>query len=406
MEAAAGGAAAAAAANDATARVEAFMLMINFGGDPGAITPENRGKMLRLMTYMDPTFYRPAELPAKYATDNNKEFLYRFLPVLRTADIVQLQSIGGPNAGGAFGAIKVNPATPDRIWKVVLEKPPRIDIINMSFLIIKEIFIQHILCNDTRMGSFVPKVYGIYKGKLNGKPAIFVEMERGGESLATVMDNTVYESIRPNGQKIYLTPILPVGQFLEQALVALMYFNNIYNFTHRDLKMTNMIVSPSREGPQIVDFGMSCITINVEGTEYLIKAGEGYVHTTPCIEQQDMGMLLMELHYNYGVSDPYLQEFMDAAIPPSMQPEVAGTPMYVRRMALKTPDKLAYSASYNRDGRFYPSLPAADQAALRIEVVLAKLRAAIAHYVADHPQTAGGRRRTRRTRRRLSRRRK
>ena len=67
-----------AAANDATARVDAFLLMINFGGGPEAITPENRTTVLKIMTYMDPAFYAPPQLPAERVSKDSKEFLYNY----------------------------------------------------------------------------------------------------------------------------------------------------------------------------------------------------------------------------------------------------------------------------------------------------------------------------------------
>jgi hypothetical protein len=133
-----------------------------------------------------------------------------------------------------------------------------------------------------------------------------------------------------------------------------------------------MIVAADPEYAQLVDFGMSCITVRYDNAEYTIKAGPGYRHSTACIEQQDMGMLLMDMSHNYDVSDANIQRFLDMAIPPSMKPNVANTPMYKRRMAI--PSKIAYYASYNRSGTFYPTLPAADLEALKTSVVVEKLR--------------------------------
>lgn len=199
--------------------------------------------------------------------------------------------------------------------------------------IYKELFIQDFLSGDEHGKKYIPTIIHIYKTPYLDRytkvvdphtQVIIIEMNRLDKTLLNE-----FNELTNYGKKLEFSIFYKYTKILFQMLK---YFNKKYGFAHRDLNLNNIMLKTATTGEsasggsangestdnnynvQLIDFGLSCITIRVNRKIYSIKTIEPYRDTAPCRIEQDVSPYLKLIDIKYAnenkLSEPIIQ-FID-----------------------------------------------------------------------------------------------
>lgn len=161
--------------------------------------------------------------------------------------------------------------------------------------VIKEAFIQYYLQTDpdSYNSSFIPKIHGIYI--FDRKEGIVViQMDKVKNNIDTLWRNYVRRSFTK-------LKFAFISKFLEDIIHILTNLYNTYRFSHRDLKLNNIMTNEDLPYVQLklIDFGLSALTVNLNGTEYRILNDLIYNYDVACSPKQDLGLLFSYMYDRY-----------------------------------------------------------------------------------------------------------
>lgn len=262
--------------------------------------------------------------------------LYEALPEFPDDQTGQMEKKGG----GSFGEFFVCKVDGKRCYKII-------NISKQLFSLFKELFIQYFLAQDVFARMHIPAIRAIYRKSQGHKKFVIVEMDRMDLSL-----HNLFATITAKGGQISFATFY---RLLKTIFLIIKYLNERYRFVHRDLKTDNIMLKilPSEDLTiYIIDFGASCLTVNVDGTDYKIKALGAYRDASPCIPQQDVSVFLMTIRdtlQRRNLLEPDIIAFINSILIPQYDAYITA------RVA--TPDKIytghPFFASYNLYGNMF-----------------------------------------------------
>lgn len=285
--------------------------------------------------------------------------LYDALTVFPSASMAHMEKKGK----GTFGEFYICKVDGSRCYKII-------NTATQLFNVFKELFIQQFLTQSSTGRKHVPAIRGVFKKIQGGNKFIVVEMDRADMSLFELLDN-----MASGGQQIKFPDFYKITKSL---FMLLKYFNDTYRFVHRDFKTNNIMLKRTPDGGYtiyIIDFGSSCISLNVNGTDYTIKALGAYRPEVPCLVQQDVSVFLMDLKIHFGdlnMLNPDVMAFINSMLIPKYHAYIGA------RVA--TPDKMytghPFWAAYNLYGNMFTNPAYVDlEEALDVNRLLAMLDA-------------------------------
>lgn len=163
---------------------------------------------------------------------------------------------------------------------------------------IREVLIQFILMTDENTKNFVPIIYEIYKKTINGVTNIVLHMEQGDKSVFEMFS----EYILADPRNLLQWDIF--SYFMTNIIYILLILYHNYKFAHRDLHLGNMMYFG--DNLKLIDFGMSALTITIDGTDYRILNDNAYLYRLECNPKQDLGILLAHVY------EAYYENYLDA----------------------------------------------------------------------------------------------
>jgi hypothetical protein len=222
----------------------------------------------------------------------------------KSIPIIPEDIIGKQIGKGGLGAIYICRRATRTCIKEIIIKDDDINPDKTFLNIIKECFIQFFLSKDEVYGHYIPKLTSIYQRTINTgfrtkQFSIFIEMEQ--------LDEDVLDKIQKNfgNKEIDLSNLKAL---IIDIFTPLSYFNQTYNYVHRDFKLNNIMIKNTGNNTflyKFIDFGFSCMTINLGGNNYVIKSTVAFPNTTPCRGQQDV---LFFLYFIYTYLNPKLDD--------------------------------------------------------------------------------------------------
>jgi len=293
-----------------------------------------------------------------------------------------------PFAAGSYGQLYGSTADASRCFKVV--QPANFPEL---FDIIKESFIQYVLSQDAAHGTSIPALFGIYRIGVIGvdEIRIVIEMQRATRDLFSYIASLQAQPLT----------FAQFRRIIQGVFTPLQHFNATYGYVHRDLKVNNVMMQ--RTGPgdllansiiKIIDFGFSCIRIQLNGVPYTIVSGAYYHFDTPCREQQDVLLFLYVIKNQFeghGLLAPDVVAFINGFIPD----EILGDRLPAKIAA--NPNDPPIFAAYNKNNALIG--PLVDKASISIQRLINAVVAADANN-----EIMGGTRHVRSRRRKTKRR--
>lgn len=145
-----------------------------------------------------------------------------------------------------------------------------------------EAFVQSVLASDPTYGSYVSKPVALYRDASLTRSTFSESSSAAAAAAGTVPDVFLYikmESIKYPfkkwlevtqtrlGRKLEVFDVMPILIKLAELLT---HFDTTYSFRHGDLHTGNIMVTAGGE-LKLIDFGMSCLTVNATGTPKLFR---------------------------------------------------------------------------------------------------------------------------------------
>ncbi len=233
---------------------------------------------------------------------------------------------------------------------------------------IREVLIQFILMTDNNTKNFVPIIYEIYKKTVNGVTNIVLHMEQGDKSVSSIFDDYILANPHTKLQWDILS------YFLTNIVLILFVLYENYRFAHRDLHLDNMMYFG--DNLKLIDFGMSALTITIDGIDYRIMNDNAYLYKLECNPKQDLGILLTHVYESYYENyldtngkrfieiifsgrpelDPKIARFNESTFASRLYKKYKNLPRPVTRTASgrEVTEKLPlFHAAYNINGYLY-----------------------------------------------------
>ena len=211
-----------------------------------------------------------------------------------------------PIGEGAYGIV-YETLDGNYILKFIILGPPPTtpaeegEYIALNRSIIKEVFIQHYLQSDpeSHINGTIPKVHGIYMAN-KSRGIIVIQMEK----LDMTVDKLWKDLVAANPDR--KLPFGNMKDFLTNLISGLQQLYNKYMFSHRDLKLDNIMLTVPDGYMKFIDFGMSALTVNLDGALYRIVNDDNYLYDITCSPKQDLGILFTYIYEYY-----YIPGFLD-----------------------------------------------------------------------------------------------
>jgi serine/threonine protein kinase len=207
--------------------------------------------------------------------------VYLNMPALPSSKRASMQHT---NVGGSYGSFFTCSTNEERCFKVMFSDRRRFHDT------IKELFIQYVLSKDAQVGKYVPAIHGIYRADRN--TLIVIEMDRLDQSLMELFET--YMDMNSANKLSFANFYAPT----KAAFKVLQEFNMRYEFVHRDFKINNIMfkrMANTQAEIRLIDFGMSCLTVTVNGTPYRIVCKSAYDEGVICRTQQDVSVYIMSV---------------------------------------------------------------------------------------------------------------
>ena len=139
-----------------------------------------------------------------------------------------------------------------------------------KFDILLEIWTQVFLTCDPIYGKHIPEIHFIYKSHNK----IYIVM--------TILKEDTHYSVIQKSKRKYFWYEVP---YLQKIVDILEHFDKLYNFRHRDLHVSNILID---EDVYIIDFGRACFSVN--GYNFNVEK-----YGNECTNSYDIPMLLLSI---------------------------------------------------------------------------------------------------------------
>lgn len=267
-----------------------------------------------------------------------------------------------PISAGKFGSIY---QTLDKSSVLKFNKLffPNTDINNyvQQYALIKEAYIQHILSTDdsASITAVIPTLLGIYSYTKGSDRFIVFHMEKLDFTVGAVWDHTINTA---SNKKL---PYKHINRLYSIVIGMLTQLYDKYRFSHRDLKLDNIMIKRATGQVKIIDFGMSAMTLVFNGREYRIVNDISYQYNTKCNPKQDLGVLsafILLRYYDRGFLDnkgvKFFNYLFTGNTDRAVNKEEANT--FIKRLANRhnirkasKPDAVFWHSAYNFKGNLY-----------------------------------------------------
>ena len=169
------------------------------------------------------------------------------------------------NRSGSYGQFcKVNIGGKDYGIKTQILKEGE------KFDILLEIWTQVFLTCDPTYGKHIPEIHFVYKSHNK----IYIVM-------TILKEDTLYSVIQKLQRKYFWYEV----PYLQKIVDILEHFDKLYNFRHRDLHVSNILID---EDVYIIDFGRACFSAN--GNNFNVEK-----YGNECTNSYDIPMLLLSI---------------------------------------------------------------------------------------------------------------
>ena len=143
-----------------------------------------------------------------------------------------------------------------------------------KFNILLEIWTQVFLSCDPTYGKHIPEIHFVYKSHNK----IYIVM-------TILKEDTLYSVIQKLQRKYFWYEV----PYLQKIVDILEHFHKLYNFRHRDLHVSNILID---EDVYIIDFGRACFSFSINENNFNFNIKK---YGNICINSYDIPMLLLSI---------------------------------------------------------------------------------------------------------------